>query len=348
MNMANQEQIAILKQGAVAWNRWREQNPDINIDLSQADLYKADLSKTNFLEADLSGADLRRTNLCMANLSHANLTRTNFYRADLSRTNLSEAKLHNNDLRWAILSDVDLRGAELVGCSIYAISAWSIKLENTKQTNLIITDRGEPEITVDDLEVAQFIYLLLNNPKIREVIDTIAKKVVLILGNFASEQKAVLDALRAELRNHNYLPVVFDFERPTSRNLTETISTLAHMSRFIIADLTNARSIPQELERIVPHLPSVPIQPIIHIDATEYTMFEHYERYPWVLPLYRYQDTPSLLASIKEHILKPVEAKANEKEKTRALEEDVKNKDARIRSLEERIRMLEQRRQYAD
>lgn len=340
--MANQEHVDVLMQGVEAWNKWREENPDIQVDLSNVNLYKVDLCNVNFEDVILSGADLRRTNLCSANLSYANLTGTNLYRADLSRANLRGAKLQNNDLRWAILSDVDLRGADLIGCSIYAISAWSIKIENTKQTNLIITDRGEPEITVDDLEVAQFVYLLLNNPKIREVIDTVAKKVVLILGRFDPEQKVILEALRKELRNHNYLPVVFDFEQPASRNLTETISTLAHISRFIIADLTDAKSIPQELERIVPHLPSVPVQPIIRKDTTEYAMFEHFEKYPWVLPIYRYQNISSLLTSINEHILKPVEQKEHEKEKARSLEEEGRNKDEKIRELEEKVRMLEQ------
>jgi hypothetical protein len=37
---------------------------------------------------------------------------------------------------------------------------------------LVITGPGEPEITVDNIEVAQFIYLMLNNEKVRDVIDT--------------------------------------------------------------------------------------------------------------------------------------------------------------------------------
>ncbi len=86
-------------------------------------------------------------------------------------------------------------GATLTNCHIYGIAAWSVELKGAKQNNLVITDYGEPTITVDNLEVAQFIYLLLNNPKIREVIDTIAKKAVLILGRFTLERKAVLDAI---------------------------------------------------------------------------------------------------------------------------------------------------------
>ena len=145
---------------------------------------------------------------------------------------------------------------------MYGVSAWGIHLERAKQTNLIITPAGEPAITVDNLEVAQFIYLLLNNKKIRDVIDTITSKVVLILGRFTPERKAILDTLRDTLRERNYLPVVFDFDKPASRDLTETVRTLAHLARFIIADITDPRSIPQELQAIVPDL-AVPVQPII-------------------------------------------------------------------------------------
>jgi hypothetical protein len=72
--------------------------------------------------------------------------------------------------------------------------------DHTKQKNLVITPFGEAAITVDDIKVAQFIYLLLNNKEIREVINTITSKAVLILGRFSDERKAVLDAIRDELR----------------------------------------------------------------------------------------------------------------------------------------------------
>ncbi len=107
------------------------------------------------------------------------------------------------------------------------------------QKNLIITPWNESPIQVDNLEVAQFIYLLLNNEKIRSVIDSITSKVVVILGRFTPERKAILDAIRDELRKRDYLPALFDFEKPASKDLTGTISTLANMARFIIADLTD-------------------------------------------------------------------------------------------------------------
>lgn len=56
--MANEEHLAILKQGVEVWNEWREENPDVRPDLSQAYLRWADLSG-----ADLGWAYLRRADL---------------------------------------------------------------------------------------------------------------------------------------------------------------------------------------------------------------------------------------------------------------------------------------------
>jgi hypothetical protein len=165
---------------------------------------------------------------------------------------------------------------------------------------------------VDNLEVAQFLYLLLNNQKIRHVIDTITSKVVLILGRFTPERKAVLDAIRDELRSRDYLPVLFDFDKPSNRNITETVSTLAHMARFVIADITDAKSIPQELMAIVPSLPSVPVQPLLLASQREYGMFEHFRRFPWVLEPYLYDDQDGLLAALNERVIGPAAAKAKE------------------------------------
>jgi hypothetical protein len=95
---------------------------------------------------------------------------------------------------------VDLTGADLTGCRIYGVSAWNLKLEGAKQQNLVIT-QDEPKITVDNIEVAQFIYLLLHNEKIRDVIDAVTSKAVLILGRFTAERKAVLEALAWSTRH---------------------------------------------------------------------------------------------------------------------------------------------------
>jgi hypothetical protein len=112
----------------------------------------------------------------------------------------------------------------------------------------------------------------MNYERIRSVIDTITSKVVLILGSFTPERKVVLDAIRDELRKRDYLSVLFDFEKPAKKDLTGTISTLANMARFIIADLTDPSSVPHELATVVPGT-VVPVQAIILEGQREYAMF---------------------------------------------------------------------------
>jgi hypothetical protein len=289
--MANEEHLARLKQGVAVWNQWRAANPAIKPDLTGVALRGADLR-----EADIHGLDLR----------------TSLYKADLYKADLREANLRGASLIATLLVETNFEGANLTGCWVYGISAWNINLTGARQADLVITPLDEPVITVDNLEVAQFIYLLLHNEKIREVIDTITSKAVLILGRFTPERKAVLDAMREALRRRNYLPILFDFKKPASRDLTETISTLAHMARFIIADITDAKSIPQELERIVPGLPSVPVQPLLHSAAGEYGMFEHFTRYPWVLKTYRYESLEEVIAAVPDKVIAPAELKAKE------------------------------------
>jgi hypothetical protein len=203
------------------------------------------------------------------------------------------------------------------------VSAWDLKLDKrTKQQNLIITP-APPAITVDNIEVAQFIYLILNNQKLRDVIDTITSRMVLILGRFTDERKAVLDALRKELRKHNYLPILFDFNVPATRDITETVSLLARMARFIIADITDPSSIPKELEAIVPHL-AVPVQPLLEGASRPYAMFKDYWKYDWVLPVYRYEGLKPLLATLAEKVIAPAEGKVKGlKERRRLIEAEL-------------------------
>jgi hypothetical protein len=339
--MANDEHVAMLKKGVGAWNAWRDENPYIppdvsgvdlskvnfiefnrtyyplrlnfnNANLKGANLHSARLTLADFAGANLSGADLSGARLSRANLPCADLTAANLRGADLVGANLHSACFSNADLKEANLEnaelvETDLTGADLTGCRIYGVSAWRLKLERTKQQNLIITERDESTVTVDNIEVAQFIHLMLHNQKIRDVIDTITSKAVLILGRFTDERKAVLEALREELRKRNYLPILFDFSVPATRDITETISLLARMARFVVADITDAKSIPQELGEIVPHLPSVPVQPLLLKGSAEYGMFEHFKRFPWVLETYTYPSLKRLIANLGERVIGPAE-----------------------------------------
>jgi hypothetical protein len=263
--MVIQEHFNALAKGQEFWNDWREKNPTVIPDLSSADLSVAKLTGATLIRADLTGATLIR-----ANLSGATLNRT-------------------------ILVDTNLERAILTDCSVYGCAAWNLRLKGANQRDLIITPHNEPKITVDNLEVAQFIYLLLNNKNIRDVIDTIGKKAVLILGRF-TERKHVLEAIRTAVRERDYLPIVFGFERPRDRDFTETVMTLAGMCLFIIADITKPKSVPLELQATVPNY-MIPFVPILQEGEEPFSMFQDLwqKHRDWVLNPLRYDSVERLV-----------------------------------------------------
>jgi hypothetical protein len=65
--------------------------------------------------------------------------------------------------------------------------------------------------------MTEFVYLLLQNEKTRDVINTITATAVLILGRFTSERKAILEAVREELRHRNYVPAYLTSTSPGAR-----------------------------------------------------------------------------------------------------------------------------------
>ena len=207
----------------------------------------------------------------------------------------------------------NLTNADLTGCRVYGISAWDLKVEGAKQRDLVITSLGKPEITVDNIEVGQFIYLLLHNEKIRDVIDTITSKVVLILGRFTPERKAVLDALRNTLREHDRTPVVFDFNVPNTKNVTDTVKLLAQLARYVIVDLSDPNSAPYELGVIsMLGLDSTPVVPLIVGGQRPFPMLVDVLQKRWSTELITYQDRDDLITNLGEKLLKPAEAKVRE------------------------------------
>jgi hypothetical protein len=347
--LANPEHLAKLKEGVAPWNQWRKQNPGILPDLGAADLRKADLHGANLSGGDLRAANLSAAYLDDANFSDANASEVNLSEASLSGANLSKANLGKADLTWANLFDAklgsanlreanllmanlfmadlsaadlggadlsgatlvntNLEGANLTDCHVYGISAWDVKLEGAIQSNLVITETGESPIQVDNLEVAQFIYLLLSRQKLRTVITTIGEKAVLILGRF-TERKELLDRMAGKLRLLGYIPMIFDFDRPTDRDLTETVKILAGLSRFVIADITNPRSVPLELQATVPDY-MVPFVTILQRGQPAFGMFDDLPRkYHWALPLLEYNTADTLLAAFEKKVVEPALRKA--------------------------------------
>lgn len=168
--MANQEQLDILKQGVDVWNKWREENPYVEIHLEGANFAEADLNGANFSGADLRLINLGKTNLCQADLSaailrgamlqEANLDDTNLCRAILSKTDLNKASIKRADLRgadlseavlsetilfgsnlnWAYLNKTDLYAANLVGANLSGANLRHAKIFSANLTSVNLND----------------------------------------------------------------------------------------------------------------------------------------------------------------------------------------------------------------
>jgi hypothetical protein len=127
--------------------------------------------------------------------------------------------------------------------------------------------------------------------------------------------------LRDTLHQQNYTPVLINFDKPASRDLTETVNTLANLARFIIVDLTDPSSAPHEVATIIPQT-IVPVLPLLWQgpmgDGTggenhEYAMFQDLRRrYHWVLPPFQYQDMAEFLTALQTKIIAPAEEKAKD------------------------------------
>ncbi|MBM84213.1 MAG: hypothetical protein CMJ78_26970 [Planctomycetaceae bacterium] len=117
---------------------WRQKNPDVLLDLSDADLQKA----------NLRGANLRRANLVGANLSGANLIGANLTGADLTRANLTKAVLIKADFYTANLFKATMNNADLSGVYFRKTNLHGVNLSDT---SLVKADFIEADLTNADL-----------------------------------------------------------------------------------------------------------------------------------------------------------------------------------------------------
>jgi hypothetical protein len=123
--VANDEHLALLRQGSAIWNQWQERNSANPPDLSKADLNGANLGGANLRGASLFAVDLHGSKLSGANLSGANLANS-----DLSGADLSEANLRGALLFCVNLSDANLSGAQLIGASLSGANLFRASINN--------------------------------------------------------------------------------------------------------------------------------------------------------------------------------------------------------------------------
>ncbi len=315
--MADAEHVELLTQGREAWNNWRQSNPDLEPDLSTEILFGADLSgfnlaRCNLVASVLAGADLRTADLSKADLSHATLlqakmdgaklTNATLFGANLSSTSLTGVDAREANLMCCVLVDADLRGANISGARVYGVAAWDTNLSGVIQRDLIITRPEERNITLDQIEMAQFINLVVRNSRMHDALDTLSSKLVLLLGRFSDGRKAVLETLRSELRGSGLVPVVFDFEKTARRSMTETVVAIASLACFMVADITDGHSVQHELQAIVPQFDSLSVVLVEHVSNKSYAMVEDILKKDNVKGLFQYDDSEDLRELVRDQL----------------------------------------------
>ena len=296
-------------------------------DLTGAFLIRANLSGASLLQACMKGANLGQASLFRARLKGAVLSQASFFKADLSKANLEganlqEAVLERTNLRsanaananfcFATLLRTNLENAVLDNCAVYGTSLWDVNLSESRQRDLDIMPAQQPVLSVDSLQTAQLIGMLLHHEKARYEVFSITLNTVLVIGRFPPDRKPVLAAIKEALRRGEYSPLVLDFHLPGSGDKNEIVKTLGKMSRFVIADLTDDRRIAETLDAVVHFLPSIPIQPIGQKGREQGAADSHYHKYRWVLPFWRYMDQDDLAKKIEREVIAPAEQKAAE------------------------------------
>lgn len=140
MVLASPEQIAKLREGADAWNKWRRDHPEIIPQLRSAILVRADLAGVQLGETDLTGANLGGANLIDANLSRATLANANLHSAELGSANLVAANLSRCSLILADCHTADLSHSNLFGAGLLGTNLRSAELSNSNFAAATIGD----------------------------------------------------------------------------------------------------------------------------------------------------------------------------------------------------------------
>lgn len=162
--MANEAQLALIRQGVEIWNRWREKNPEVEIDLSGANLRRASLRDANLRQADLRkvdliGADLTQAAFLKANLSEAKLSLTNLSSATFLATNLCKAKLRGAFLFRTEFYKADLSEASLTKAKFFQARILETNLSRTvfHNADFLEANLNESDFSQSNLRKAQLI-----------------------------------------------------------------------------------------------------------------------------------------------------------------------------------------------
>jgi len=271
------------------WNEWRSQNP-APLTFSAPHWYDCPgrggiqvkgKNRLDFSGMNLSGASIYRAFAEGLNLRNSMFEGSHFEEGDFSRADFRGATFRDTTFNKTIFTGAYFDGATFVNCNlnrvnlvgasfpvkeitetvVYGIAAWDlVTSDEMKQSKLVIEKtyelysdlirQGKIPMMVDDIELAQFVYYLNDHKKMRDTLNILNSRGVLLLGRFKSGGLERLNSIREWLQNKGYMAMIFDFARPDNLSLTETVVTMAGLCKFVFADLSGA-SVPAELQAVL-------------------------------------------------------------------------------------------------
>ncbi len=249
------------------------------------DIYKAFAEGMTISNSSFENVLFEEGDFSRVDFSHCTFINTKFNKTILTDSNFSGATFINCNLNRVNLTNADFTVKEIKETVIYGVSLWDIKIsEESLQSKLVIEKtydlysdiiaEGRIPMMVEDIELAQFIYYLSDHKKLRDTLNILNNRGVLLLGRFKNGGLERLYKLREWFTKRNYLPMIFDFDRPNSLDYTETIVTMSGLSKLVIADLSGD-SVPQELHAIL----STFIKPVVvYYDTQPYSMIKDLKR----------------------------------------------------------------------
>ncbi|MBC7776257.1 MAG: pentapeptide repeat-containing protein, partial [Phycisphaerae bacterium] len=255
------------------------------IHLSNASISHAFAEGLNFRDAEVVGCHFEEGDFSRADFSNTVFTNTKFNKTILTDASFDGATFVNCNLNRVNLVNADFRLKEIRETVVYGLSAWDLKTSpEMKQSKLVIEKSydlysdiiasGKIPMMVDDIEMAQFVYYLSSHKNLRKMINILNSKGVLLLGKFKDGGLEHLYKLMDWFKKRGYTPMLFDFDRPDNLDYTETVITMAALSKFIVADLSGG-SVPQELYA---SLSSFEKPVIVYSNQPAYSMFKDIKR----------------------------------------------------------------------
>lgn len=131
----------------------------------------AKITFSDLVDAYFQSCTFKNVNMRVCKIGSAHFIDCIFEDSDLSYCSAENTSFHGSSFKNTALENIsfvksDFSNTVLDGCRVYGISSWNLNLDNSEQRNLVITKKNEPEITVDNIELAQFLYLMIKEPLI--------------------------------------------------------------------------------------------------------------------------------------------------------------------------------------